>query len=456
MPLIRRKNRERQTGSVEVRNLPSYFSRLQRLQLVRTTAVPVMVNPPTPTLAQGQGLVSVTIANSGAGYSVGDSLTPTRSSAFAGRIYVTAVNGSGAVTTAAVMSGGCYSDTSATPMSVTGGSGSGAQFAGAFKPVAASSIYNPKLYDRTNEAAFQFTGYSPQDITSGYRGNGVQNGTQMIIEFQSDTPVLYFRMVGGNYQGDLYVDGQRISGTPIKTDSSGASYIYHVQFGDGSQNYAAVRHYELRGINTGFGGVAVPQQYGIWRPDMVQPPLAWVLGDSYTVGIGAVQGSFNDMHIMGQCLGLRLICDGISGAGFTSIQDGRVPQDRVALKLGSITEKPQFIFLNMGYNDAPAGHIEQFQTNFRATVAKSRELCPLAQIIVIGPATPLGRVSNITAIRQTLMDLCNELVLPFVDVDDLVNASNKSLYTGADNTHPTPAGHVFRGVRLAQLVSRII
>ena len=453
MPLIKRRNRERQTGAAEMRELPSYFSRLQRLQLVRTTAIPVMAAPPATILSKGVGLSGLSVSDGGSGYSVGDNVTVSGGvSAFSARIRITAVGENGVITAAAVQQSGCYETTPASPSGVTGGTGSGAKFKLTWNASAAGSIYNAKNYSRTDESAFRYIGYSPKDISPGYRGNGVQNGTQMIIEFESDSPVLDFRLSGGNYQGDLYVNNQRIAATSIKTDSTGASYIYNVDWSGVSE----IRHYELRGINSGFGGVGVPQQYGIWSPDSEAAPLAWVLGDSYTVGIGAIQGSFNDMHIMGQCLGIRLICDGISGAGFTSIQDGRVPQDRVAMKLSSITEVPQFIFMNMGYNDAPAGHIEQFQTNFRATVMKARELCPLAQIIVIGPATPLGRVGNITAIRQTLMTLCDELGLPFVDVDDLVNASNKTLYTGGDNTHPTPEGHVFRGVRLAQLVSRII
>ncbi|MBL5928537.1 hypothetical protein JBO37_23405, partial [Enterobacter asburiae] len=53
------------------------------------------------------------------------------------------------------------------------------------------------------------------------------------------------------------------------------------------------------------------------------------------------------------------------------------------------------------------------------------------------------------------MSLCAEYSIPFVDVDNWVNANNKSLYTQGDNVHPTDAGHWFRGARLASSVSSI-
>ncbi|HAY0219224.1 TPA: SGNH/GDSL hydrolase family protein, partial [Escherichia coli] len=115
----------------------------------------------------------------------------------------------------------------------------------------ASSIYNGKTTSRGDTTAFEYTGYSVQDSVSGYRGNGVQNGTQCIVEFISDAPALDIRLVGGNAQYDLYVDGQRVSSTPVTTDSSGSPYIYTVDW-DGS---VQLRHYRLCGINTGFGGV---------------------------------------------------------------------------------------------------------------------------------------------------------------------------------------------------------
>ncbi|MGL3102513.1 hypothetical protein, partial [Enterobacter asburiae] len=87
----------------------------------------------------------------------------------------------------------------------------------------ASSLSGGITWSRSGDF-FRFWGYSPRDVVSGYKGNGVGNGTQCIIEFNTDAPQLDFRLVGNNCQYDLYVDDQRISNKPITTDSTGAPY----------------------------------------------------------------------------------------------------------------------------------------------------------------------------------------------------------------------------------------
>lgn len=293
------------------------------------------------------------------------------------------------------------------------------------------------------------------DAGAGYRGNGVQNGTQCIIEFMSDAPSLDFRLVGGNYLGDLYVDGQRISETSVNTDTSSAPYIYTVDW----SGEVKVRGYRLVGINTGFGGVITGQAYTVQAPPGTRRPLAWQMGDSYTVGIGAKQGSYNDFRVMCDALGLDGIADGISGSGWTSVQEGRVPAWRVENKLGSITRKSQYIFFSLGYNDGSAD-IARVRAAFPPAVTAARRICPLAKIIVIGPATPVGSTAQLNTIREAEAEaeaeMCASLGVAFVDVRDVVNAANKDLYTGNDRVHPSDAGHIYLGIQMAMRVSAFL
>lgn len=456
MPMFIPVTAANETGKSEKRELSSWFSQVQRQQPVMMSAIPVMAEGDAPlcTLTKATGVSGVTIVSGGTGYAAGDNLTP-ESGVYAvpARIRVMSVDDAGAVTRAAVQLSGVYSQKpEEDDVSVTGGSGNGAVFRLTWNAGVATSIYNGKTTSRTDTSAFEYTGYSPKDSVSGYRGNGVQNGTQCIVEFISDAPVLDFRFVGGNGQYDLYVDGQRIQEQPVKTDSSGSPYIYTVDW----SNTVKLRHYRLCGINTGFGGVITGQAYTVMPPQGNRRPLAWQMGDSYTVGIGAVQPSYNDFRVMCDALGIDGIADGISGSGWTSIQDGRVPQERVRLKLGNITRQPQYVFLSLGYNDAPAGRTELLKTNFTESVAEIRRLCPLAKIIVIGPATPLGHTAQLDAVRTAIMECCTELNLPFVDVRNVVNSANKQLYTGSDNVHPSNDGHIFRGLQMAMRVSQFM
>ncbi len=443
-----------ETGKSERRALSSWFSQVQRQQSVVTSPISVMTEAPTCTLTKAMGLSGATLVSGGSGYAVGDNLVPDGGVfAVAGQIRVLEVNEQGAVIRMAVQLPGVYSKKpDGGDISVTGGSGTGAVIRLSWNAGVASSIYNGKTASRTDAAAYDYTGYDLKDTTPGYRGNGVQNGTQCIVEFISDAPALDFRFIGGNAQYDLYIDGQRVSEQPIQTDSSGSPYVYTVDW----QGVSALRHYRLCGINTGFGGVITGQQYTVMAPQGNRRPLAWQMGDSYTVGIGATQASYNDFRVMCDALGLDGIADGISGSGWTSTQEGRVPQERVRLKLGNITRQPQYVFLSLGYNDAPGGRTEELKTNFTESVAEIRRLCPLAKIIVIGPATPLGHTIQLDAIRDALMERCEALSLPFVDIRDMVNASNKGLYTASDNVHPSNEGHVFRGVQLAMRVSQFL
>jgi len=443
-----------ETGKSEKRELSSWFSQVQRQQPVVTSPVPVMAEPPSCTLTKATGVSGVTIVSGGTGYAAGDNLTPESGICAApARIRVLSVDDAGAVTWAAVQLSGVYSQKpEEDEVSVTGGSGNGAVFRLTWNAGVASSVYNGKMRERMDTSAFEYTGYAPKDSVSGYRGNGVQNGTQCIVEFISDAPVLDFRFVGGNGQYDLYVDGQRVSDRSVKTDSSGAPYLYTVDW----NNTVKLRHYRLCGINTGFGGIITGQAYTVMAPQGNRRPLAWQMGDSYTVGIGATQASYNDFRVMCDALGIDGIADGISGSGWTSTQDGRIPPERVRLKLGNITRQPQYVFLSLGYNDAPAGRIELLKTNFTDSVTEIRRLCPLAKIIVIGPATPLGHTAKLDAVRTAIMECCTELNLPFVDMRNVVNSSNKQLYTGADGVHPNDAGHVFRGLQTAMRVSEFL
>ncbi|EDU4962240.1 SGNH/GDSL hydrolase family protein [Salmonella enterica subsp. enterica serovar Saintpaul] len=451
MPMFVPLTASRETGREEMRDLSAWFSQVRRQQSLNIRPVPVMSEPPATTLTKATGMATATITGAGTGYAVGDNLTPAGGNfAVPGRIRVTGVDGAGAITGAAVQQPGVYTDKPTNPVATTGGSGSGASFTVSWNAGVASSVYNGKTWSRT-DAAFLYTGYNIMDTVSGYRGNGIQNGTQCIIEFISDAPSLDFRLVGGNYQGDLYVDGQRISGISIKTDSSGAPYIYTVDWA----GEVKIRSYRLVGINTGFGGVITGQAYTVQAPPGTLRPLAWQMGDSYTVGIGAKQGSYNDFRVMCDALGLDGIADGISGSGWTSLQEGRVPEWRVENKLGSITRKPQYIFFSLGYNDWSAD-IGRVRAAFPPAVAAARRICPLAKIIVIGPATPVGSTTQLNAIREAMAEMCAGLDIAFVDVSDVVNTANKGLYTGSDRVHPSDAGHVYRGVQMAIRVSELL
>lgn len=414
--------------------------------------VPVMANAPTQSLSKGTGASGVSVSTGGTGYTAGDIVEIVGSTGpVPCKARVATVDGSGAITSVSVQLAGVMATTPANPASVSGGTGTGAKLTFNYNPGVMTSIPGVTTTWARNSDVYRYWGYNIMDTTAGYRGNGNGNGTQCIIEFNSDAAQLDFRFIGGNSVYDLYVDGQRIASTPVQTDTSGAPFIYTVNWNGVSKP----RKYRLKGVNTGFGGVVTEVRHSLWFPTELRPPSVWQFGDSYTFGIGAIQASFNDFQVMCDALGLDGIADGIGGSGWTST-GATQPQQRIQSKLGTITYKPDYIILSLGYNDAPAGRIELLKTNFTESLALIKYYCPKSKIIVIGPATPLGATAQITAIRQAMIELCTQFKLPFVDVNNWVNANNKQMYTAGDNVHPSNEGHMFRGARLAQAVGQFL
>lgn len=416
--------------------------------------LPVLVPPnaPSASLTKATGASGASVSSAGTGYSVGDTLTVVGATGpVVCKIKVSSVDGNGGVTGVSVYTPGVMSATPTNPAAVSGGTGTGLTVNLTYNAGAASSISGLSTTWSRNNGAFRYWGYSIKDIVGGYYGNGVGNGTQCIIEFNSDAPLLDFRFIGSNSIYDLYVDDHRISPSPVQTDTSGAPFIYTVDW----NGVYKTRKYRLVGLNTAFGGVITGNQFSIWFPTELRRPRAWQLGDSYTFGIGATQASFNDFRVMCDSLGIDGIADGIGGSGWTSSGTTQ-PQQRAQSKLSTITYPPDYIFLSLGYNDAPGGNITLLKANFIATLDVLKTLCPKAKIIVIGPATPLGATAQIIAVRTAIMDLCSQNSLSFVDVNNWVNANNKQLYTSGDNVHPSNDGHMFRGARLAQAVQQYL
>lgn len=103
------------------------------------------------------------------------------------------------------------------------------------------------------------------------------------------------------------------------------------------------------------------------------------------------------------------------------------------------------LYFSLGYNDGFAD-IERVKAAFPPAVAVARRVCPLAKIIVTGPATPVGAMTQLDAIRAAMAEMYASMGIAFVDVRNRVNAANKGLYTDRDRAHPSDVGHVYRGV----------
>lgn len=460
-------------GDTSTRQLGAWFSdssrrRLQPMECALANVMPIMASPPTTSLNKGSGVSAVAIANGGSGYAVGDRITLTGGTfSTAAVIGVTSVS-SGAITGAFVRVPGVYQTNPTNPVSQgsTTGGGTGATFNLTFNAGVASTNDSGITWNRAVASAnFRYTGYAPADVTSGYLGNSVGNGTAMLIEWESDEAHFDIRLVGNNsiYMLFIRVNGQwqRISSAGFSTDASGAPYILTVDWGGVYQP----RSYKLVGVNTAFGGVITGSSGSVWVPPEPRRPLLLVFGDSYTYGTDASNPATTGCCIMGAALGFEVLANGIGGSGWNTSGanaaltriNNIITNLKVSTPSGTLVPLvPQYVQLDLGYNDA-GGDMVALAANLTACIQALQSAWPQTKIYAKGPATPIGATTNLDTVRTTVMPIYAQFGIPFVDVRNWVNSTNSGRYTFSDNTHPNgDAGYEYLAGRTAAAVAAIL
>lgn len=423
------------------------------LNLTRSVA---MTSPPTTVITKSTGVSAVTIAGGGTGYVALDTIT-VAGGTFATPAVLTVVTVSaGVITSVAVKTPGVYTlgSTPTNPVSQasTSGSGTGATFTLTFNAGVGCSLPNALGFGGTN-AAFRFTGTGPANIgSSGYYGNSALNGVACLWEWSTDAPQFDIRLLGQAGFFILYCNGQRVTDAGWNTDASGAPYVLTVNFGGSAQ----ARTFKLFAVNSAFNGVSVGAANSVWLPLEARRPLAWTLGDSYAFGTNATSLALAGINSMCEMLGIESIPDGVGGSGWNTTGTNLVTT-RVSARLAALTHVPEYVFLDLGYNDA-GGNMTTLATNFAAAVAAIKAAVPKAKIICFGPATPLGPTTNLTTVQTTVSGLCATAGITFIDVSGFITAANGfGVYTNTgDSTHPTQGGYDYLAARKAQAVAHAL
>ncbi|AGY47161.1 head decoration [Clavibacter phage CN1A] len=309
--------------------------------------------------------------------------------------------------------------------------------------VTSTSIANPYSV-AANGNAVLFTGNGPSSADGFYYRNGVGSGTQATFEWWSDAPVLDMCLIGGNTRANLFIDGRLVNLDDIVTDTSGAPYLYNLDF-TGHATPSKARHYRLTGINLLFGGIRIGSAHSAWKP-APHKPFVWALGDSYAFGTGASPFAQSALAVAAQDLNWDLLVDGVGGSGWTGGTSG-TPLERINAKATTLTRVPDVVLFDLGYNNKSATDHAPIAASIDASVARIRGLFPQARIALKGPATPMGITSQLAAIRETIRARAVALGVAFIETEGWVTSDNRSLYTGADNEHPNSLGHVYLGHR---------
>ena len=451
--LLRRTGLAHARGSAAGRRMDSWLAEVQRARRIDIgmSQSPAIDPMPTVTTSKSTGIASATVASGGSGYIVGELITLTGGTEVVPAIVrVTTVSG-GAVTAASVSRTGVYTTAPTNPASQASstGSGTGATFNLTANAGVASSI-SGYAEQTCATKPYLWINTGPTPITSGYYGQAIGNSLSQSVEWCTDAPQLDLQLVGGNARYGLWVDGQRAVADQISTDASGNPYLCTVSW----SGVRKPRRYKLAGYNFGFRGILIDSESAFWAPLALKRPFLLQIGDSYTAGTGSSGVPTAEFWTLADALGVDGVPHGVGSTGWNSTSTN-APAARVAAVVPYLTRSPDIVTLALGYNDA-GGNMTTLAASVDATIAALRAAVPSAFIIIIGPATPVGDTANLLLVRTALLGRAAANGVPFVDVQGWVTAANKSLHTAGDNVHPTPTGHIYRGLRLAEAISAVI
>ena len=395
----------------------------------------------------GTGLYTVGVSSGGSGHTVGDIITLAGGTAsYAATIRVAAVS-AGVITSATIVRPGIYSSAPSSPASQgsTTGSGTGATFIVAFNPTVASSIDSPTRYIYNN-AALRWNVVTP--ITnigsSGWGGSAAYIGTYNSVEFVYNGRQLDLLILGYTSSCGVMIDGKLLTDSNLTTAGAGY-YVLTLLW-----QRARSRVIRLFGINLAVRCVAVPSASAVTLPAYTRPPLAYILGDSYTLGTGAAQGSTWAME-MCRCNGWEPLPVGIGGTGWNSAT-ANVPATRVSDDLLKRAQVPAYVISALGFNDA-GGNMTTAAAAYNAAIDAIQAALPAVPIVTLGPWTPVGETAALATVKSMLSTNAAGQGIDFVDISDIITADNKASYTGGDNVHPTAPGHLYLGQQIAPRVA---
>ncbi len=187
-------------------------------------------------------------------------------------------------------------------------------------------------------------------------------------------------------------------------------------------------------------------------------PLLWIVGDSFTEGVGASQTSNGYAHVAADRLGWRTRIDGVGGSGYTTGGGegaDAVYEVRIRRMLAGDWQ-PHLVLLQGGLNDFRATP-EQLQQAFTADVTLLRERLPGVEVVAFGPVASHQNNTTTANLDDTIEQAAEDANVPYISpIDqDWITAANTDRYISDDGYHPTDAGHAYLGRRLAAAIAEM-
>lgn len=308
--------------------------------------------------------------------------------------------------------------------------------------------------------------------TSRYPNTYSSGQSNWAVEFMTDgdTVGMQFKYISSATKYRISVDGRMLTDLPQLTGAASSGSRYELQL---TWATAKPRRIRFDFTTMPFGGVFLPPGATIWKPTSLGGRLA-VLGDSICDGSGqnTGYGIGTWFYRVARMMGCTDAWDQArGGTGYITPGSYAILGDRVA---GDITPYSiDRLIVWAGYNDN-GGDQGAIGTAADSLYAALKTACaPGADIYVIGCWDPTGSpASSISATTATLKASALSAQLPFIDnltgdvydgAGNLVAAQGPWMtsqltagYVGADNVHPTDAGHAYLARRIVEAIKALM
>jgi lysophospholipase L1-like esterase len=181
---------------------------------------------------------------------------------------------------------------------------------------------------------------------------------------------------------------------------------------------------------------------------------ALFFGDSLFVGGGCSPDRKGGMAwLAGVELGYRPVVRGAGGTGFVAAN----PEYDLPPYLGQIddgaldTKNPRLVVIEGGSNDTGLP-VDQIRQNAKKVLRIARADYPHALLILVGPMDTYGGYADSDPIKNGLHQVARQLHVPFINPQKWTAGRDDLLCS--DYVHPTYAGHVVLGHRLAAALKK--
>ena len=302
-----------------------------------------------------------------------------------------------------------------------------------------------------------------------------------------------YNSVEFGFYGDTFeiLEFQKISKHKIMIDSgSGFEYVSQTAtdlLTVGSKQWrklvlASVGNYLVRiefDNIYGFGGIVRPATSTVYKSTTIDDkPKIIIMGDSITEGTGSSNMN-NYCQKIARKLNANVLNSGASGTGYVKNYQNSVKF--VSRVDGDVIYfNPDLCLIAGGLNDQEYT-VAEIVAN--ATELYNKIINAKINLIVISSFYPINPWVTILDINTGLRNLCLSLKIPYIDilvgktydkngnvlsncgssfiagtgkVGTTAGDGNADLFTSADGSHPSPAGHEYLGVRIANEINLIL